>query len=83
MQSEPSSEIMSSPFVEVFIFQTRVKKLERMILSSSKMAFGEIEQIAKVGWFVHLEGSHESIYLGEDEPNLVVGDTIEVRIRRV
>lgn len=72
MPLEPSSETTSLPLGIVYVFQTRVKKLEKAKIS-----------LNCEGWFVHLEGSWESLFLGEDEPNLVVGDTIEVRIRRI
>jgi hypothetical protein len=34
------------------------------------------------GWFVAFEGSHESLYFGENEPDLKVGDDIEVSFRK-
>jgi hypothetical protein len=32
------------------------------------------------GWWVHFYGSHESLYLGNDKPDLDVGDEITIRI---
>lgn len=34
------------------------------------------------GWFVAFEGSHESLFLGMEKPGLVVGDEVEVNIRK-
>lgn len=33
-----------------------------------------------IGWFVLLAGSHEALYLGQDEPSLKRGDTVAVTI---
>jgi len=33
-----------------------------------------------LGWFVHFEGSHESLYFGEEKPEAQVGDTATIRI---
>lgn len=35
------------------------------------------------GWFVHFEGSRESVYLGAEKPHLKVGDRVCIRIERV
>ena len=35
-----------------------------------------------IGYFVHFDGSHESIYLG-DEATLVVGDKVKITFEKV
>jgi hypothetical protein len=33
-----------------------------------------------IGWFLHLQGSSESIYIGQDQPSIRPGDTVKVTI---
>lgn len=35
-----------------------------------------------LGWFVTFEGSFESLYFGKKEPDLKIGDSIEVSFRK-
>lgn len=36
-----------------------------------------------IGWFVSMEGSRESLFVGTDRPDLEAGHTLEVTLRRV
>jgi hypothetical protein len=39
-------------------------------------------QHEEIGWFMQMEGSHEMLFIGKEEPQGVsVGDVIEVTIR--
>jgi hypothetical protein len=33
-----------------------------------------------IGWFLHLQGSGESIYVGQEQPFIQPGDTVKVTI---
>ena len=50
---------------------TRVVKLEekKRITGGKKNADGEAKLTSEtVGWFVHFEGSYESLYVGKEKP---------------
>lgn len=51
----------------------------RYIMYSSVKAMRE----ANGGWYVWLDGSRESIFLGEERPQLEVGDPIKISIEKV
>ena len=40
-------------------------------------------EYAETGWFVHFEGSRESIFLGKEKPDLEEGDLIRIGIERM
>lgn len=44
----------------------------------SEAAFVDVSR----GWFVHLEGSWEALYLGQDKPDLAAGDEVVIQIRK-
>lgn len=37
----------------------------------------------KRGWFVHFEGSWESLYLGDQEPDFKQNDVVHITIERI
>jgi hypothetical protein len=41
-----------------------------------------IERTESLGWFLHLDGSWESLFLGFEEPGLKAGDDVEIVIRK-
>jgi hypothetical protein len=42
-----------------------------------------VSERSKNEWFVHLRGSHESLYVGHAQPALVAGDMVEVSLRKL
>lgn len=47
-------------------------------------AKGEVQveyQMVDLGYYLHLRGSHEALYIGEEEPEFHVGDRVSVTIR--
>ena len=43
---------------------------------------GDIEfEYEDLGWFIHLEGSWESLYVGHEEPQVKPGETMVVTMR--
>ena len=66
--------------------QTCVKNLEckKIITSSKKDPKSDkiISTIAVLGWFVHFEGSYESLFVGHDEPkDLAPGTEVDIIIK--
>lgn len=57
---------MSEPIV--YTIPTRVAGLK------------QVQVDGELGWFVLFEGSHEYLGLGEDKPEVEVGDTATIRI---
>lgn len=73
-------------------FFSRVKKVENKQRTVSARKTGrktedgkdEIEtQTKNLGWFMLLEDSWESFYVGTTEPDFKIGDAVEVTIRKV
>lgn len=48
----------------------------------SKVLKVEEQKEPKVGWFVHFEGSWESIFLGEEKPAFEPGDTVKITFEK-
>lgn len=70
-----------------FRIQTTVKSVEhrRVLVSTRPTGRREpdgkpefVSEWEEQGWFVHLEGSREAIYLGEEDPGLRVGQAMDV-----
>jgi hypothetical protein len=62
---------------------TKVLRVEQksIVLRSWKSADGKVEAVTqKRGWWVSFEGSWESIYLGEERPDLQVGQDVLITI---
>lgn len=36
-----------------------------------------------LGWFLHLKGSNEAVFLGDEEPGFKQGDKVRITIERV
>lgn len=67
-----------------YIIRTSVKKLERKSVEHWVRGTGKETEFSTeyLGWFVQFEGSSESICLGNDMPSLIVGEEIEIVIRK-
>jgi len=68
----------------VYIINTTVADVEHRFQRLHVAGHGpdSIFKTQSVGWFVLFEGSHESLYMGQDFPNLTTGDAVEIRIRK-
>lgn len=66
------------------VIPTRVAELfeHQRHVRSTKIGNEVVSSYAKVGWFVRFEGSYEALFMGLDRPDLNVGDTVEIRIRK-
>jgi hypothetical protein len=66
-------------------FKTKVIKLEERTRQIWVSGFGEnaVFRSINLGWFMHLDGSREALYVGEFKPlDLGVGDEVLVSIGR-
>jgi hypothetical protein len=65
-----------------YIIKTRVVKVERkeLVVRAYKIGDEVFQDKENLGWFVLLEHSHEYLYLGQEQPDLVVGQKIRIRI---
>lgn len=69
----------------IYRFQTTVVKIaerfeRRWVDGRGKDA--EFENISR-GWFITLEGSHESLGVGAEKPPLSPGDKVQVSLQRI
>jgi hypothetical protein len=66
-------------------FFSRVKKIERKnrVLRAWKEGDDVKTATEDLGYYLMLEGSHESLYVGSIEPSLRVGDNVLVTIQKV
>jgi hypothetical protein len=69
-------------------FYSKIQKIERKTRVARAWKIGPNKEdtrseIEDMGWFMLLEGSWESLYVGETEPkNLKVGDDVVVIIKK-
>ena len=66
-------------------FNTKVLRVERKnrIIRAVKIGDEIVTTPQDMGWYVHLEGSWESLYLGFEQPDLVAGDVVTVILEKV
>lgn len=57
-----------------------VKTGERIDEHSGRIPVWDLPR-ENLGWFIALEGSHESVYAGKEKPPLVIGQEMEVTIK--
>ena len=70
----------------IFVIRTKIKKIEQKFLCYNwgRDAAGKPTYDTKpIGWFVHFEGSSESINFGPEKPAWQDGDEIEITFERV
>jgi len=70
-----------------FVIYAQVDKIEEKFISIYQSGSGHGPdakfETASQGWFVHLKGSHEAIFLGADKPPIAGGDTVKITIERI
>lgn len=64
-------------------FETTVKRVESRshIVRGYKKDGESVFDTENLGWFIVLTGSWEALYVGQEPPDLKVGDRVEVIIR--
>jgi hypothetical protein len=65
---------------------SKVRKLEQLKRKQYVSGVGgdAIFNEHSVGWYIHLDGSRESLYIGDSQPlDLAVGDEVKVTIEKV
>jgi hypothetical protein len=67
----------------IYKILTTVKSVEELdqVVSGRKVGDETVLTKEKLGWFVCFEGSWERLYLGFEEPELKVGQQVEILIR--
>jgi hypothetical protein len=66
-----------------YTYRTKVAKIEEKFDRTNwRKVNGEsiCDRVSR-GWYLLMEGSRESIYIGTDKPDLRVGQTIEVILK--
>jgi len=64
---------------------TRVNKLEQRFRSEWAGGIGKDATYNEIclGWFIHLEGSWEMLYVGYSKPDLNPGDMVRITLEKV
>ena len=73
-----------------YVFRTKVTSIREEFIKTNwhtvKDGNGKASQecdTVSIGWFLSLQGSYESLHLGHEKPDLVVGQKIEIIVRPV
>ena len=66
-------------------FYSRIVKIEKRIASEWISGVGDNAKFREIdrGYFMTLEGSHESIHIGFDDPMFKAGERIKITFERV
>lgn len=67
-----------------YVIDTRVVGVHNKTAKIWVSGFGDaaIFEDRNCGWFLHLEGSHEAIFMGIEKPELKEGDKIKITIEK-
>lgn len=65
-------------------FYSHVVKVEHVMKEVYYSGIGDEAKFTKEdqGWFILLDGSHEALHVGFDEPRFKVGDRVKVTLER-
>ncbi len=65
-------------------FTSIVDEVEERFRSQYISGFGETTLFNKIsrGWFIHLRGSYEALYVGNERPKLLQGDKVTITISK-
>ena len=68
-----------------YIFYSRVLKVEEHFVKLYRSGKGDeaIFEDASAGWYIHLRGSRESLFIGNEKPEIVAGDLVKIIIHKV
>jgi hypothetical protein len=68
-----------------YIIYTSVAKIEERFQNVHVGGTGKDALFADIskGWFALFRGSWESLYLGRERPNLLVGDVVRITFERI
>ncbi len=63
-------------------FGAKLKRIEERFRDKWLRGHGEEAKFEKIstGWFIHLEGSWESLFVGYEKPDFNVGDYVIITI---
>lgn len=65
-------------------FKAKVLKVEEKFRQKCKSGVGKeaVMEDVSLGWFMHLQGSFESLHVGETKPAIEPGEYVLVTIRK-
>jgi hypothetical protein len=65
-------------------FSSTVKEVSEQFSNKYVTGFGDnvVFQKASLGWYIHLEGSYEALYVGVERPVLQQGDRVSITIEK-
>lgn len=68
-----------------YIFETTVLSIKQAKQKNWVSGTGENAKFEEVsmGWYVHLDGSFEGLYLGVEKPELNPGDEIRITLEKI
>lgn len=71
--------------ITMYTILTYVSRVEQRIESVYIGGVGADAAFTKhsTGWYLSIEGSHEAIYIGKEQPELKYGDKIKISIKRI
>lgn len=69
----------------VYVAYTTILSIEEVFhtIRSEKIGDEVVSQRESLGWFVHFDGSRESIGFGKTQPELAKGDKIKISFERL
>lgn len=67
-----------------YTIEAKALKVEECFetLRVDKIGDEVMTQKQSLGWFVHFQGSHESIFFGDEKPDFAVDDIVVITFRR-
>lgn len=68
-----------------YTIEAKALKVEECFetLRVDKVGDEVMTQKQSLGWFVHFQGSHESIFFGDAKPDFNAGDIVKISFQRV
>jgi hypothetical protein len=68
-----------------WVTHTRVLSVRKEMRKIYLSGFGEEAKFREqsLGWYMHLEGSYESLHLGFEKPEIHAGDRVKITVEKV
>ena len=68
-----------------YTFYARVLKVEEHFTKLYRSGLGDkaVFEDASQGWYMHLNGSHEMLYIGDIKPEIEPGDLVKIVVHKI
>ncbi|HEX4919749.1 MAG TPA: hypothetical protein VFV92_03315 [Candidatus Bathyarchaeia archaeon] len=68
-----------------YVFYSRVEQVSERFRRIWREGVGDkaTYENASLGWYCHMRGSYEGLYVGDTEPDFKAGDLIRITIQRI